>query len=65
MTTIQEFRKMNAKDLVIELTKARAELGKTLFAVRAGHEAGSHKVSAMRQKIAHIRTVQTEQGPQL
>lgn len=62
MITLPEIQKMTAKDIGIELAKARYQFGKLQFLVKTGQEKGAHKMKAAKKLVAQLLTVLAEKN---
>ena len=57
MPNVKEMRKMTAKDLKIELARARYKLGSIEFAIKAGQNQASHELKEAKKQVARILTL--------
>jgi ribosomal protein L29 len=57
MISLQELKKMTAKDLLIELKKFQSDYGKMRLLFKSGQDKASHKQGGYRRAIAQIQTL--------
>ncbi len=60
MLTLNELKKLSAKELKDEFVKASKDLFKTRFEVNTGSSKANHEISKLRRYRAQIKTIQSE-----